>query len=130
MVFSNLVQMSVEEEQECIEDLRQAATLLAAVPSFTTGMKGRSFGVFMWPRDGEQTVAVLDALQPLAPCLTGLIMKGALFTPTTVAAMGRVLGNCTHTVCGIDLLLHHGSSSWHHGLNWQWYTPIMTVYTQ
>lgn len=73
-------------------------SLIIGEPGSTT-LLGRSFCVGGWPADGQLTVGLLDALEPLIPRLASVALVGALLSNNTVAAMGRVLGALTHTLC-------------------------------
>lgn len=95
-----------EERLELTQQLRQAAALLASVPSLVFGdpsKKGalqRSFSLSPWPAEEELSVTCMGALQALAPRLGCLAL--ALTAPLSVSMvgeMGRVLGSHTHILC-------------------------------
>lgn len=89
-------------------DFQQAVRLLATVPSLALGGVGnnaldRSLKL-QWPIGEELGVAFAGALLPLAPLLSSVSLLGACLTSSQIGALGRVLGNITHSL-GFDF--HH-----------------------
>lgn len=106
--------LTEQQRQACTQEVRQAAVLLAAVPSLVMGKEPgssdglkRSFTVTAWPGNVELAAAYLRAIEPLGPRL-GSVCLGAKWygdldkrplSPSLIAALGWVLRSHTHTLC-------------------------------
>lgn len=114
-------QLTAEEAQARVQELRQAATLLSVIPGLIIGEPGskgivdRSLCLENISRDTDLSVAAWQVLVPLAPRLSSVSLTGGgwQWSSSMLAAMGRVLGPYVDTLClGCSLFIEAGQSEW------------------